>query len=120
MAIPQHFIADLLARADIVDIVGRHVQLKKAGANFVGLCPFHGEKTPSFNVSPSKQFFHCFGCGKHGDAISFIMEHTGATFREAVEDLAQQCGLAMPEDERSPQERQRAAGKPEQTEQLIC
>lgn len=109
MPIPQHFIADLLARADIVDIVGRHVQLKKAGANYLGLCPFHGEKTPSFNVSPSKQFFHCFGCGKHGDAISFIMEHTGATFREAVEDLAQQCGLIVPEDERSPQERQRAA-----------
>lgn len=109
MPIPQHFIADLLARADIVDIVGRHVQLKKAGANYLGLCPFHGEKTPSFNVSPSRQFFHCFGCGKHGDAISFIMEHTGATFREAVEDLAQQCGLTVPEDERSPQERQRAA-----------
>lgn len=109
MPIPQHFIADLLARADIVDIIGRHVQLKKAGANFLGLCPFHGEKTPSFNVNPARQFFHCFGCGKSGDAIAFLMEHTGATFREAVEDLAQQCGLAVPEDDRSPQERQRAA-----------
>ncbi|MBR6976503.1 MAG: DNA primase, partial [Ottowia sp.] len=118
MPIPQHFIADLLARADIVDIVGRHVQLKKAGANYLGLCPFHGEKTPSFNVSPSRQFFHCFGCGKHGDAISFIMEHTGATFREAVEDLAQQCGLTVPEDERSPQERQRAAEQRQRQDSL--
>ncbi|MBQ9578686.1 MAG: DNA primase, partial [Ottowia sp.] len=109
MPIPQHFIDDLLARADIVDIISRHVQLKKAGANFLGLCPFHSEKTPSFNVNPARQFFHCFGCGKGGNAITFLMEHTGATFREAVEDLAQQCGLAVPEDDRSPQERQRAA-----------
>ncbi|HMN22429.1 MAG TPA: DNA primase [Ottowia sp.] len=109
MAIPQHFIQELLARADVVEVVGRHVQLKKTGANFSGLCPFHGEKTPSFTVSPSKQFYHCFGCGRHGNAIGFLMEHTGAGFVEAVHDLAQQYGLAVPEDERDPADRARAA-----------
>ncbi len=108
MAIPQHFIQDLLARADVVEIVGRHVQLKKTGANFAGLCPFHAEKSPSFTVSPSKQFYHCFGCGKSGNAIGFLMEHTGAGFVEVVHDLAQQYGLQVPEDERSPAERERA------------
>ncbi|HSV46530.1 MAG TPA: DNA primase [Ramlibacter sp.] len=109
MAIPQTFIQELLARADVVEIVGRHVQLKKGGANFMGLCPFHSEKSPSFSVSPAKQFYHCFGCGKNGDAISFMMEHTGATFHEAVEDLAQQYGLQVPEDQASPEDRARAA-----------
>ena len=79
--IPQGFIQDLLARVDIVDVVGRYVQLKKAGQNLLGLCPFHGEKTPSFTVSPSKQFFHCFGCGAHGSAIGFLMEHRGLGLR---------------------------------------
>ena len=109
MAIPQSFIQELLARADVVDIVGRYVQLKKGGANFMGLCPFHGEKSPSFSVSPSKQFYHCFGCGKNGNAISFLMEHAGMTFIEAVNDLAQQYGLQVPEDDISPQDRARAA-----------
>ena len=113
MAIPQHFIQELLARADVVEIVGRYVQLKKTGANFSGLCPFHGEKTPSFTVSPSKQFFHCFGCGKNGNAIGFLMEFTGAGFVEVVHDLAQQYGLPVPEDERSPAERARAAQESE-------
>ncbi len=108
MAIPQSFIQELLARVDVVEIVGRHVQLKKGGANFMGLCPFHGEKSPSFSVSPSKQFYHCFGCGKSGDAINFLMEHTGSTFVEAVTDLAQQYGLAVPEDDASPADRARA------------
>ena len=114
MAIPQSFIQELLARADVVDIVGRYVQLKKGGANFMGLCPFHGEKSPSFSVSPSKQFYHCFGCGKNGNAISFLMEHGGMTFVEAVKDLAQQYGLQVPEDDVSPQERARAAQQREQ------
>ncbi|WP_096696214.1 DNA primase [Polaromonas sp. AER18D-145] len=114
MAIPQSFIQELLARADVVDIVGRYVQLKKGGANFMGLCPFHGEKSPSFSVSPSKQFYHCFGCGKNGNAISFLMEHGGMTFVEAVKDLAQQYGLQVPEDDVSPQERARAAQAREQ------
>jgi DNA primase len=114
VAIPQSFIQELLARADVVDIVGRYVQLKKGGANFMGLCPFHGEKSPSFSVSPSKQFYHCFGCGKNGNAISFLMEHGGMTFVEAVKDLAQQYGLQVPEDDVSPQERARAAQAREQ------
>ncbi len=106
--IPPGFIQDLLARVDIVDIVGRHVELKKAGINHKGLCPFHGEKSPSFIVSPSRQTYHCFGCGVHGNAIGFLMEHTGAGFIEAVEDLAQQVGMQVPQDERSPAEIQRA------------
>ena len=114
MAIPQSFIQELLARADVVDIVGRYVQLKKGGANFTGLCPFHGEKSPSFNVSPSKQFYHCFGCGASGDAIKFLTEYAGMTFIEAVKDLAQQYGLQVPEDDVSPQDRAKAAQMREQ------
>jgi DNA primase len=109
MAIPQSFIQELVARADVVEVVGRHVQLKKGGANFMGLCPFHGEKSPSFSVSPAKQFYHCFGCGKTGNVISFLMEHAGMSFIEAVEDLAQQFGLQVPEDDVSPQDRAKAA-----------
>ena len=109
MAIPPSFIQELLSRVDVVDIVGRHVQLKKGGANFMGLCPFHGEKSPSFSVSPSKQFYHCFGCGKNGNAISFLMDHNGMGFIEAVKDLAQQFGMQVPEDDRSPQDREQAA-----------
>ena len=107
MSIPQGFIQELVARADVVDVVGRHVQLKKGGANFMGLCPFHGEKSPSFSVSPTKQFYHCFGCGKNGNVISFLMEFQGMSFIEAVKDLAQSMGMPVPEDERSPQERAR-------------
>ena len=114
MAIPQSFIQELLARADVVDIVGRYVQLKKGGANFMGLCPFHGEKSPSFSVSPAKQFYHCFGCGKNGNAIGFLMDHGGMTFIEAVKDLAQQYGLQVPEDDMSPQDRAKAAQMREQ------
>jgi len=108
MAIPQSFIQELLTRADVVEVVGRYVQLKKGGANYMGLCPFHGEKSPSFSVSPTKQFFHCFGCGKNGNAIGFLMEHGGMNFVEAVKDLAQSYGLQVPEDEADPAERQRA------------
>ncbi|MCS6945389.1 MAG: DNA primase [Sutterellaceae bacterium] len=95
--IPQGFIQDLLARADIVDVVGRHVSLKRRGQNYVGLCPFHSEKTPSFTVSPSKQFFHCFGCGAHGSAIGFLMDLRGLSYVEAVRELAQQVGMTVPE-----------------------
>jgi DNA primase len=118
MAIPTPFLQELLARADIVDIVGRHVQLKKGGANFSGLCPFHSEKSPSFTVSPSKQFYHCFGCGKNGNAIGFLMDHLGMNFREAVKDLAQQCGLQVPEEDISPAERARQAQAREQQASL--
>ncbi|MFZ3218730.1 MAG: DNA primase [Rhodoferax sp.] len=108
MAIPQTFIQELLSRVDVVEIVGRYVPLKKGGANFMGLCPFHGEKSPSFSVSPTKQFYHCFGCGKNGDAIRFLMDHAGMTFIEAVKDLAQQYGMQIPEDDASPEDRARA------------
>jgi DNA primase len=111
MTIPPSFIQELIARADVVEIVGRYVQLKKAGANFMGLCPFHGEKSPSFSVSPTKQFYHCFGCGVHGNAIGFLMEHAGMGFVEAVHDLAGQYGMQVPEDDASPEERARAAGQ---------
>ncbi len=109
MAIPQSFLQELLSRIDVVEVVGRYVQLKKGGANFMGLCPFHGEKSPSFSVSPTKQFFHCFGCGKSGDALGFLMEHAGMTFIEAVKDLAQQVGMVVPEEDQSPEDRARAA-----------
>lgn len=104
MSIPQHFISDLLDRADIVEVVGRSVQLKKAGANYQGLCPFHSEKSPSFTVSPTKQFFHCFGCGKNGNAIGFLMDHAGMNFVEAVQDLAAQYGMPVPQEKLSPSE----------------
>lgn len=96
--IPPGFIQDLLARVDLVDVVGRYVPLKRAGQNFLGLCPFHGEKTPSFTVSPSKQFFHCFGCGAHGTAIGFLMDHRGLGFVDAVRELAQLAGMQVPEE----------------------
>ena len=97
--IPPAFIQDLLTRVDVVDIVGRYVQLKKGGANFMGLCPFHNEKSPSFTVSPTKQFYHCFGCGAHGTAIGFLIEYSGMGFVEAVKDLAQNVGMIVPENE---------------------
>lgn len=97
--IPQSFIQDLLNRVDIVEVVGRYVQLKKGGANFGGLCPFHNEKSPSFTVSPTKQFYHCFGCGAHGTAIGFLMEYSGLGFVESVKDLAQNVGMTVPEQE---------------------
>ena len=102
--IPQSFIADLLNRVDIIDVVGQHVKLKKAGANYQGLCPFHQEKSPSFSVSPNKQFYHCFGCGAHGSAISFLMEYSGLGYVDAIEDLARSAGLTVPREERTVQD----------------
>src|SRR5512143_3856084 len=100
--IPNDFIQTLLARIDIVDVIDRSVPLKKAGANYVACCPFHSEKTPSFTVSPSKQFYHCFGCGAHGTAIGFLMEHGGRSFPEAVEELARDAGLQVPRETGTP------------------
>jgi DNA primase len=97
--IPQDFIDDLIARADIVEVVGRRVQLKKAGREFKACCPFHDEKTPSFTVSPSKGFYHCFGCGAHGTAIGFLMEYDHMNFVEAIESLAHSMGVEVPRDE---------------------
>lgn len=97
--IPQDFIQSLLARVDVVDVINQHVPLKRAGANFIACCPFHGEKTPSFTVSPTKQFYHCFGCGVHGTAISFLIEHDGLSFVEAVKHLAGLVGMQVPESQ---------------------
>ncbi|EXJ14425.1 DNA primase [Imhoffiella purpurea] len=94
--IPPEFIDDLIARTDIVDLIGSRLQLRKAGKDYQARCPFHDEKTPSFTVSPDKQFYHCFGCGAHGTAIGFLMEYDRLPFREAVEELAQRAGLTIP------------------------
>ncbi len=100
--IPRDFIDTLLARTDIVDVIDRRVPLRKAGQNYQACCPFHQEKTPSFTVSPTKQFYHCFGCGAHGSAIGFLMEHEGLGFVEAVEALAADAGLAVPQEAGAP------------------
>ncbi|MEE8221460.1 MAG: DNA primase [Woeseiaceae bacterium] len=97
--IPQHFIDDLIARADITEVLGKRIQLKKAGREFKANCPFHDEKTPSFTVSPAKGFYHCFGCGAHGTALSFLMEYDHMSFVEAVESLAGSMGMEVPRDE---------------------
>ena len=97
--IPQDFIDDLIARADIVEVVGRRVQLKKAGREYKACCPFHDEKTPSFTVSPGKGFYHCFGCGAHGTAIGFLMEYDHMDFVEAIESLAHSMGVDVPRSE---------------------
>ena len=94
--IPESFINELLNRIDVVDIIDKRVPLKKTGANFVACCPFHQEKTPSFSVSPSKQFYHCFGCGAHGSAISFLIDHDGLNFIDAIHELAKVVGLKVP------------------------
>lgn len=96
--IPQSFIDDLLSRSDIVEVIDRRVPLKKAGHEYQACCPFHNEKTPSFTVSPSKQFYHCFGCGAHGSALSFLMEFDRLSFPEAIEELAAQVGLQVPRE----------------------
>ena len=97
--IPESFKQDLLSRVDIVDVIERSVRLKKSGANYVACCPFHNEKTPSFTVSSAKQFYHCFGCGAHGNAISFLMEYSGLGYIDAVKDLAESAGMKLPEFE---------------------
>ena len=99
MAFPQSFIDELIARNPIEDVVGQHVTLKRSGSNMFGLCPFHGEKTASFSVSPNKGIYYCFGCHKGGGAINFVMELEGLTYPDAVRALAQRCGMEVPEDE---------------------
>ncbi|MEX1074503.1 MAG: DNA primase, partial [Burkholderiales bacterium] len=106
--IPDSFKHDLLNRVDVVEVVGRYVQLKKAGANLSGLCPFHDEKTPSFTVSPAKQFYHCFGCQKHGNAIGFLMDYGAMGYVEAIKELASMVGMQVPEwQPRTPEEAKR-------------
>ena len=106
--IPESFIQDILARTDIVSLIERYVPLKKGGANYMACCPFHNEKSPSFTVSPTKQFYHCFGCGAHGTAIGFLMEYNGLSFRDAIKDLAQQLGMQLPAEDSSPDTRQQS------------
>ena len=110
--IPQDFIDQLLNRVDIVDVVERYVPLKKSGQNYMACCPFHKEKSPSFSVSPSKQFYHCFGCGVHGNAIRFVMEHAGMSFVDAVNDLATSVGMSVPQVAASPQQQQAVRQRP--------
>lgn len=106
--IPQRFVEDLLDRVDLAELIGSRITLKKAGANFKACCPFHDEKTPSFSVRPDKGFYHCFGCGAHGDAISFVREFEGLGFTDAVEELARRAGLEVPYDQAAKQEIQQA------------
>ena len=97
--IPQHFINDLIDRADIVSVIDERVSLKKTGKNYSGLCPFHDEKTPSFSVSPDKQFFHCFGCQESGTVLTFLMKYERLEFVEAVEVLARDLGMEVPREQ---------------------
>ena len=96
--IPQAFLDDIVARADIVEVIGARVPLKKSGREFKANCPFHNEKSPSFWVSPDKQFYHCFGCGAHGTVIGFLMQYEKMDFMDAVADLAQRAGLELPRE----------------------
>ncbi|MDE2050255.1 MAG: DNA primase, partial [Gammaproteobacteria bacterium] len=100
--IPQSFIDELIARADIVEVIGSRVQLRKAGREYKACCPFHNEKTASFWVSPEKQFYHCFGCGAHGTVLRFLMEHDRMAFPEAVEELASRLGIEVPREAGAP------------------
>jgi DNA primase len=119
--IPESFKQDLLNRVDVVEVVSRYVRLKKTGANFQGLCPFHSEKSPSFSVSPAKQFYHCFGCGAHGNAIGFLMAYGGMGYVDAVKDLASQAGMQVPEMQpRSPEQAQRETERKEQETGLVA
>ena len=116
--IPQDFIDDLLAQTDIVDVIEPYVPLKKSGANYMACCPFHKEKSPRFSVSPAKQFYHCFGCGAHGSAIGFVMQYQNLGFAEAVQQLADRIGLAVPRTKGSlnePPEARAARKKQQQT-----
>ncbi len=119
--IPESFKQDLLNRIDIVEVVSRYVRLKKGGANFQGLCPFHNEKSPSFTVSPAKQFYHCFGCGAHGNAIGFLMSYGGLGYIDSVKDLSQMVGMQVPEAQpRSPEQAQRETERKEQETSLTA
>jgi DNA primase len=104
--IPESFIQELLNRVDIVDVIDKSVPLKKAGANYSACCPFHNEKSPSFTVSPTKQFYHCFGCGAHGTALGFLMEYAGLSFIESIHELAKNVGMIVPQEQSTPASRQ--------------
>jgi len=118
--IPEDFKQQLLNRIDIVDVVERYVSLRKAGQNYVARCPFHSEKTPSFSVSPAKQFYHCFGCGAHGNAIGFVMEHAGLGYVDAVKELAGMAGMTVPDERPAGIVRQEAAAAQGISEVLVA
>ena len=102
--IPQAFIDEIVGRSDIVEVIGARVPLKKSGREFKACCPFHNEKSPSFWVSPDKQFYHCFGCGAHGTVIGFLMQYEKMEFIDAVADLAQRAGLEIPREAQGPRD----------------
>ena len=114
MPIPEQFLDELMARTDLLDLVSESVRLTKKGNSYWGCCPFHGEKTPSFHVVPDRQMYKCFGCGKGGGAINFVMELENLPFREAVEVLAKRAGMPMPETGRGP-----SAGMRERREKIL-
>ncbi|OYX07523.1 MAG: DNA primase, partial [Thiotrichales bacterium 32-46-8] len=114
--IPKTFIDDLVARADVVEVVGRRITLKKAGREYKACCPFHNEKTPSFQINPQKGFYHCFGCGAHGDALRFIMDYEHLDFVSAIEVLASEMGVSVPREQVSAQ--QQAKEIQQRSEQL--
>ncbi len=124
--IPEEKIAEIRDRTDIVQVVGEYVSLRRSGVNHKGLCPFHAEKSPSFNVNAQKQIYHCFGCGKSGDVFRFLMEHDGTPFLDVVRELGKRAGVELPEPERSPQAREaqrRAEGdraRMLRLNQLVC
>jgi DNA primase len=117
--IPEDVIGEIRQRADIVAVIGQHVQLKKAGVNHKGLCPFHSEKSPSFNVNPAKGFFYCFGCQKKGDVFTFVMEYEGKSFTEAAESLARLTGVTLPEQVEDPAAQRAAAAARSEKAQLF-
>src|ERR671930_1772733 len=116
---PQSFIDDLRLQANIVQVIQEYVPLKRAGRTYKGLCPFHGEKTPSFNVDPDKGFFYCFGCQKKGDVFTFVMEYEGKSFHEAAESLAQLTGVTLPERVDDPAARRASSEKKSERSQLL-
>jgi len=118
-SIPRSFIESLLSRSDVVQVINQRVPLKKAGGSFKACCPFHDEKTPSFNVSASKQFYHCFGCGASGDALKFLMEYDGLSFVEAVESLASQMGMEVPRERLSPEKQKAQQQRQQQQRDLF-
>lgn len=117
-SIPKSFIDSLMARADLVQVINQRVPLKKAGTTYKACCPFHDEKTPSFNVNPQKQFYHCFGCGASGDALTFLMEYDGLSFVEAIESLASMYGMEVPREQLDPQKQRQQQERQQQQRDL--
>src|SRR5512138_2043523 len=119
MMIPDEKIAEVRERAGIVEVISDYISLKKSGANYLGLCPFHGEKTPSFNVNPARGIFHCFGCGVGGNVVTFVMKMEGISFPEAVKLLAKRVGVEISEKLPTPAEQRRRSEK-EQNLRIIA